>query len=116
MATWWIVLGSAVFVAQNRRSPGSSWSWLGWGPTNHCSRDVRGRAIPAAAYAHWVRPEQSNVVGPVAPHTYGMPSRLRAAVIAVTTGAGVPGGSVTGGAPVVVMVSAAAAARACSSA
>src|SRR5215469_10109023 len=31
---------------------------------------------PARANDHWTRPEQSKWVGPAAPHTYGMPSRL----------------------------------------
>src|SRR5277367_1561516 len=35
--------------------------------------------IPAWAIDHWTRPEQSKLVGPAAPHTYGMPSLLSAA-------------------------------------
>src|ERR1700733_8553757 len=34
---------------------------------------------PAWAKDHCTRPEQSNEVGPAAPHTYGMPSLLAAA-------------------------------------
>src|SRR5215468_7317084 len=35
---------------------------------------------PACANDHCTSPEQSNAVGPAAPHTYGMPTRLRAAL------------------------------------
>src|SRR5262245_6945521 len=42
------------------------------------SQVVRGRSMPAALYAAWVRPEQSKELGPVAPHTYGLPSWSRA--------------------------------------
>lgn len=43
---------------------------------------VRGRVTPAARQAAWVRPEQSYAEGPVAPHTYGLPSWARAKEIA----------------------------------
>src|SRR5579862_9448342 len=35
--------------------------------------------IPAWRNDHWTRPEQSKVVGPLPPHTYGSPRRLIAA-------------------------------------
>src|SRR5579884_3618784 len=66
------------------------------GPISACSCEVRGSCTPAAAHTCWVRPEQSNSPGPVAPHTYGLPSSAYAvetAVIArLTSGAGIAPG------------------------
>src|SRR6266516_2355682 len=45
-------------------------------------------AIPACANDHCTSPEQSNAVGPAAPHTYGMPTLLRAALRKALTCAG----------------------------
>ena len=42
-----------------------------------------GAETPAAAHAAWVSPEQSYEFGPVAPHTYGLPSWARAKAIAL---------------------------------
>ena len=44
-----------------------------WGARAHCSWLVRGIAVPAAAQASEVRPEQSYDLGPSAPHSYGLP-------------------------------------------
>src|SRR2546430_1048486 len=43
-------------------------------PTLIWSHVVRGSDTPAAPQAAWVSPEQSKESGPVAPHTYGLPS------------------------------------------
>ncbi|CAM5345864.1 hypothetical protein SVIOM74S_06888 [Streptomyces violarus] len=40
----------------------------------HCSWLVSGTGVPASAQACEVRPEQSYVSGPSAPHSYGLPS------------------------------------------
>src|SRR3954453_6162341 len=70
-ATWGIVAGSLVLVAQKSRSPGSSSASPGWLPTPHCSREVLGSETPAAAYAHRVSPLQSKVLGPLPAYWYG---------------------------------------------
>ena len=49
---------------------------------------------PAVRQAHWTRPEQSNVSGPVAPHRYGFPRCASASVTARRAGGDVPGGRV----------------------
>ena len=42
--------------------------------TVHCATDQCGRLTPPACQARMVSPEQSQVLGPVAPHWYGSPS------------------------------------------
>jgi hypothetical protein len=49
---------------------------------------VRGSAIPAIAYDRCTRPEQSYESGPVAPHTYGLPTWASAYRIATETARG----------------------------
>src|SRR4051812_5469802 len=96
MATWWIVTGLVTSVAQKSRSPGCRSERGMWGPAFHWSAATRGSWMPTWEYDHWVRPLQSNVPGPVAPQTYGSPSRLRAAAIApaaMSLGGVVPAGS-----------------------
>src|SRR3954466_9516152 len=80
-----MVAGLDRSVAQNSRSPGCSSPIVTCGPVFHWSAATRGSATPAWAYAHCVSPLQSKVSGPVAPQTYGDPSRLRAAAIALAT-------------------------------
>ena len=38
-----------------------------------CSKEVLGIFIPSFLWQYWVSPLQSNVLGPVAPHTYFLP-------------------------------------------
>src|SRR5579862_6417106 len=83
MATWSMKVGSVGSNAQNRRSPGWIWPSGTAGPVSAWPAAVRGRSIPAAANDQPTRPEQSKPVGPVPPHTYGLPTRLSAAVSAV---------------------------------
>src|ERR1700712_3377879 len=51
-------------------------------PTWDCAAEVRGRSLPACSKAYCMSPEQSKASGPVAPHTYGVPSFDSAASIA----------------------------------
>src|SRR5271166_1883742 len=79
MATCEIYPGSVGSVWYKSKSPGCSWLTGTAGPTRAWSAATRGMLTPAWANAHWTRPEQSNAVGPAAPHTYGRPRLLSAA-------------------------------------
>ena len=57
-------------------------------PTRACSLEVRGSATPAIAYERCTSPEQSYEAGPVAPHTYGLPTWSSANLIATETACG----------------------------
>src|SRR4051794_1502634 len=60
-------------VLKKTRSPAWMFARLTGTPTPNCAQLVRGRLIPACRNAHWVRPEQSNPLGPTPAVTYGAP-------------------------------------------
>jgi hypothetical protein len=101
IATWCTVARSRGSYAQNSRSPGSRSGRSTAVPTRACSREVRGSATPAIAYERCTSPEQSYESGPVAPHTYGLPTWSSAYLIATETACGaasvVPWPSADGG-------------------
>ena len=101
IATWCTVDRSLGSYAQNSRSPGSRSGRSTAVPTRACSREVRGSATPAIAYDRCTSPEQSYESGPVAPHTYGLPTWASAYLIATETACGaasvVPRPSADGG-------------------
>src|SRR4051794_35791040 len=73
MPTWWT---SPVESLKNTRSPGSRSPFLTEVPPGATNRSwlVRGREMPALAYAHCTRPEQSKPSdGDPPPHLYGVP-------------------------------------------
>src|ERR687893_2869222 len=67
------------------RSPGRSCDRLTLLPIRACSWEECGRPnTPACSKAHFTSPEQSNVIGPSPPQTYGDPCLLSAARAAWT--------------------------------
>src|SRR6516162_7712300 len=64
------------------RSPARTWPGGTATPSLTCVYVSLPSCTPAWRHAHCVNPEQSKRLGPLAPHTYGQPSLLRAALAA----------------------------------
>src|SRR4029453_5506274 len=74
MPTWWMDVQSLLSVVKNRRSPGRNWLTGPGVVARHWVLATLGRNVtPAERYAAHMRPEQSNRLGPSAPHSYGAP-------------------------------------------
>ena len=78
---------------KNTRSPGCRSPNATGRPTRACCELERGSVMPAWRKENDVRPEQSKLRGPAAPHRYDLPSWL-AAVRSARTPAPDPEGSV----------------------
>src|SRR6266498_6019234 len=72
----WVTVDCRASDEKNTRSP--RWRRRVASPNSDWLIARRGRSTPKREYTYCVRPEQSNVFGPSAPHSYGRPIRLAA--------------------------------------
>ncbi len=68
---------------KSTRSPGSAAASATSVPVPACSCAALGSSTPAVRQAPWVRLEQSNESGPVAPQTHGLPTWAAAKAMAL---------------------------------